>query len=142
MKPEDFEHRLRRQALRPLPPEWRGEILAAADATRSMQPAHEAAFAAALRVRLREALWPSHKTWGALAAVWLVVLAVNLSLRDRAPVVAQKAARQTPDIILVLQQQHQFMAELMGQASPPEAAPSRQVAPGPRSERREEMAAA
>ena len=56
----DFEDRLRRTPLRMPPPEWRDQILAA--------PAHR---------NWRAELWPSLSAWAALAAVWLVLLAIE-----------------------------------------------------------------
>jgi hypothetical protein len=57
----DFENRLRNIPLRSPTPEWREEISASC-------PAHHA---------WREELWPSLSAWAALAAVWLVLIAVE-----------------------------------------------------------------
>ena len=55
----DFEDRLRRTPLRLPPSEWRDEVLAPA------------------RQNWRKELWPSLSAWAALAAVWLVLLAIE-----------------------------------------------------------------
>ena len=56
----DFEDRLRRTPLRMPPSEWRDHVLAA--------PAHR---------NWRAELWPSLSAWAALAAVWLLLLAIE-----------------------------------------------------------------
>jgi hypothetical protein len=57
----DFEDRLRRTPLRTPPPEWRNEVLLAASAPRNW----------------RAEIWPSLSAWGALAAVWLLLFAIE-----------------------------------------------------------------
>jgi hypothetical protein len=72
MNTDDFEKRLQRQPLRPIPAEWRDEILAAA---RPLE--RRAVDADPLPVwRLIWARFPV--AWGALAAVWMALLAIHL----------------------------------------------------------------
>ena len=66
----DFEKRLHGIELRRLPAEWREEILSACDRPSPERQAERP---------WREWLWPSPWAWGALAAVWLVVLRPGLS---------------------------------------------------------------
>ena len=61
----DFERKLHDVPLRTPPCEWRAEILAALPAN------HSAA------LNWREWLWPPPAAWVALAAVWLVIFAVD-----------------------------------------------------------------
>ncbi len=67
---DDFEQFLKNQPLRAVPPEWRSEILAAA----SQGGRKEIALPA-----WRGWLWPSPYAWGALAAVWVVILGLNIA---------------------------------------------------------------
>jgi hypothetical protein len=57
----DFEDRLRRTPLRTPPSEWRNEVVLAASAHRNW----------------RAEIWPSLSAWGALAAVWLLLFAIE-----------------------------------------------------------------
>ena len=57
----DFERQLSNQPLRPLPPEWRAEILAGAAKIVAPSWTWQSWF------------WPSPIAWGALAAVWVIV---------------------------------------------------------------------
>jgi hypothetical protein len=56
----DFEDRLRRTPLRLPPSQWRDQVLAV--------PVYR---------NWRAELWPSASAWAALAAVWLVLLAIE-----------------------------------------------------------------
>lgn len=71
---DDFEQLLKNQPLRTVPAEWRGEILAEAVAASARKPKAPMSLAQAW-------LWPSPYAWGALAAVWVVILGLNLASR-------------------------------------------------------------
>lgn len=74
MNTDDFEKKLQRQTMRPVPAEWREEILAAARA-----PERRVAADNAIPLwRLIFARFPV--AWGALAAVWIALIAINLLL--------------------------------------------------------------
>ncbi len=75
MSADDFEKLLRRQPLRPVPGDWRGEILAASRS--AMAPRDAGADPAPWIPRLRDWLWPNPVAWGALAACWLATLVLN-----------------------------------------------------------------
>jgi len=62
---DQFEELLKSQPLRHVPPEWRAEILASAPAPCSAD--------------WRGWLWPSPYAWGALAAVWLVIVGLSVA---------------------------------------------------------------
>jgi hypothetical protein len=49
-----------------------------------------------------------------LAAVWIVILAVDFSVRDNSPRVAEKTVPPSPEVIAELRQQQRLLAELMG----------------------------
>lgn len=95
---------------------------------------------ATLNSQLATLLWPHPKAWAGLAAVWLVILAVNFTTRETAPTLeARRVAPLSPDTLRLLKQQQQLLAELSGQpelrdADRPKAAP-----PRPRTERRGEL---
>lgn len=87
----------------------------------------------------RELIWPCRQTWAGLAAVWVVLLALQLSSRDSTSLVARKTPPPSPEMLMVLRQQRLLLAELVERPSPratdhPKATPSR-----PRSQRQEEM---
>ena len=82
MKNEDqFEQRLRRQPLRPVPSAWRAEILAAAKANERTTPAHSRAEDQVALLVGWQLLWERLPiAWAALATLWLVLIGVNLTL--------------------------------------------------------------
>jgi hypothetical protein len=97
MKNEDqFEQRLRRQPLRPVPPAWREEILAAAEANRqnaTTQSISEDQAALLAGWRLVFSRLPI--AWATLAALWIVLIGLNLTLPS--PIV--RVAAQTPPAV-------------------------------------------
>jgi len=142
MKPEDLEQKLQRQPLRQIPGEWREEILSAANKVGTARRA--------VRGRLGEAslpnwfsslLWPHPAAWAGLAAVWILILAVDFSMRDQAPVTAEKSAPPSPEVIVELKQQQRMLAELIGPRDEHDADRSKSFVPQPRSERTEILTA-
>ncbi|MCX6894848.1 MAG: hypothetical protein NTZ16_04975 [Verrucomicrobia bacterium] len=126
---DNFEQRLRRQPLRTIPPEWRADILHAARAADHPAPTHRPqpipAFSFQFSFR-----------WGALAAVWLVIFALNYAARDTAPVVTAKSAPPSPQMLLALRQQQKLLAELIDPPAPSDADKPKPISPRPRSELR------
>jgi len=138
MKPDDFESRLRRQPLRPIPPEWRAEILAAAAATPShvSRPAqHGLLFALFTGL-----FWPHPRAWAGLATAWVLVLMVHLAIQERPATAASQSARPSTDLTADLRPQHQLYAELMGISERSETDRPRTPASKPRGERWEPAA--
>ncbi len=135
---EQFEQRLKRQPLRQIPAEWRKEILSAAH---KAQPARHSiavtrvSFLSVLNRRIASLLWPHPVAWAGLAAVWIFILGVNVSLRDSAPVMAQKTPPPSPEMIAELRQQQRLLAELIGPGDVNIADRPKTFAPRPRSER-------
>ncbi len=89
----------------------------------------------------RELIWPSRRIWAGLAAVWILILAANVSMRDHSQYVAEKSSP-TPEIIMTWRQQERLLAELIGPNEVRVAQPPKPFLPRPRSERRFETLAA
>ena len=85
MNTDDFERKLQRQPLRQIPAGWREEILAAATTGHTSRVTRHS-FLSAL-------LWPHPAAWAGLAAIWTLIIAVNFSIRDRSPLVAESPCR-------------------------------------------------
>ena len=136
MNPEDFEHRLRRQPPRQPPPEWRGEILRAARCG-SSQVSPRAFWLSTLNHQLVILFWPSPKAWGVLAGAWMLVFAIQTSMRDGTLVARRDMAPPSQTTMAALAEQKRLMVELLGQTPLPDLAPDKRFL-GPRSECREE----
>src|SRR5450432_3649126 len=97
---EQFERHLSRQPLRQVPHEWRGEILAKAGCIAPATP--RAALLSTINSQLSTLFWPHPKAWAGLAAVWIFIFAVDFSMRDPSPRVAEKSAPPSPEVIVEL----------------------------------------
>ncbi len=137
---DSFENRLKATPPRHLPTEWRAEILG---------PAREAAASGQRRTVdgnrgftlptwLTGLLWPHPKAWAGLAAVWVVIIGVNLANRggDAAPR-AEVSAPPSPQMRAILLQQEQLFVELVGDIKEPEQSKSHR--PQPHSRREEDF---
>ena len=109
MNNDEFEQQLRRQPMRPIPAEWRRQILDSAPGPESPVSVREWSFS------WRELFWPSPRAWAGLAAVWAVILALNTASSDSAIPSAERArpAQPSPQFLMALQEQWQLRAELM-----------------------------
>ena len=74
-----------------------------------------------------------------MAAVWLVILGVNLATRDTAPLMAKRAAPVSPQVFMAYREQERLLAELLGSREAPIAQPPKPRPPQPRSEGRREL---
>jgi len=80
-----------------------------------------------------ELIWPCRRTWTGLAAVWLLIIAANLSLREPRPALAQRNPE--PQIMMSYQVQEKMLNDLLAdRAAPPDVERPRFFKPGPRSE--------
>jgi hypothetical protein len=86
----------------------------------------------------RELIWPSRRIWAGLAAVWVVILTVNVSLRNESPALALKSPP-TREMIMAWRQQERLLTELIGPGETRAAEPPRPFSPQPSSERRIEI---
>lgn len=137
LKMDDFEQRLQRQPLRQVPTAWREEILAAAEAAGS--PRLSTLESRPLSSWWRELLWPCPQAWAGLAAVWLVILAVNFSLRDETHTVARNSPPPSPELIMALRQQERLLTEMIGPRETPATERPKPFQPQPRSELQNEI---
>ena len=129
MNTDDFEERLRRQSLRPIPHEWRREILDAAGCAGEPQPS---TFDSRATSWWREWLWPCPQAWAGLAAAWLVVFLLNWAARDPVHVANTSNAAPAPELFLALKEHRRLLAELIG--TPTTLEPGKPLEPRPRSE--------
>jgi hypothetical protein len=127
---DDFEQQLQRQSPRPLPSDWRADILRPAHAAATPRSSHPSS----ILHSLSSLLWPHPRAWAALATVWIVIFVLNFSARDESPQVAQKPAPPSPEMLMALRQQKLMLAELIGTPEAPAAEEARRYF-GPRSER-------
>jgi hypothetical protein len=134
---DDFEEILKRQSFRPLPPDLRAEILAAASA-----PAQPAVSASSKRVPTSTTprpwwsawLWPSPYAWAALAAAWLVILGLNLADSSSRPAQFPGNFPSSPQFLALLVEQRRLLDELsrpaLAHTTPPLDPDSRADSPG------------
>jgi hypothetical protein len=141
MNDEDqFEKRLQGQSQRPVPPAWREGILSAAREATSRDPSPKGSLLSRLNSMLSTVFWPHPKAWAGLAAIWVLILGLNLATREPSqPEVARQAAPPSPQMREMLQQQEQLFAELVGPIERLETRRPKPVAPQPRSQRREDF---
>ena len=117
MKPDDFESQLQRQTLKPLPAAWRAEILQAAQQA-AARPSHPATGWSAW-------IWPCPQAWAGLAAVWLVILTLNLAAgwKPFRGLAREPADRMELNWLALLEQQRRLTQLLDPSAPLPIAAP-------------------
>ena len=133
---DDFEDRLKEQPLRQVPAHWRKEILLATQAgKRTSQTFSWPQFVFQTGKVLSMLLWPSPKAWASLAAVWLVLLIVNISSNNASRAVAAVLPRTEPEKILAWREEQLLLTELLGSQEMPIADRPKPAAPRPRSER-------
>jgi hypothetical protein len=137
---EQFEQRLRRLSVKPIPGEWRTEILAAtrdAQAIRRASRSTHRSLLSTINHQLSTILWPHPKAWVGLAAVWIFIFILNFSMRDKAPVMAEKFTPPSPDAIVELKKQQRMFVKLVGANELPDANRQNTFPPKPRSARTE-----
>jgi hypothetical protein len=80
----------------------------------------------------RELIWPARRVWAGLAAVWLLILAANFSMRDHSEIKVAKSAP-SPEVIMAFRQQQQLLNELIGADDSPVAEAPKTYSPRPAS---------
>ena len=158
MNPDEFEKQLSSRPMRQIPAEWRQEILSAAHQASLSEHAssvlrsstaeggrttHHAppspSLLSTINSQLSTLLWPHPTAWAGLAAVWLLILGVNLVTREATLVVAKRAAPASPQVFMAFQEQERLLSELLGPRETPVADQPKPVQPGPRSELRHRL---
>jgi hypothetical protein len=131
----DLEQNLRRQPFRQVPANWRGEILSSAKdaALQSSTPRGE--WFSILKSQLSTLLWPNPKAWTGLAAIWIFIFTLHVANQDEVQVAKTKSTPPSPEVMLVLRQQQQLRAELVGVVEANDAERPKTLLPRPRSER-------
>jgi hypothetical protein len=138
MNKDDFEKQLERQSLRQPPAAWREAILATARA--NIRPASSAT-ESDLLVGWRAFLARIPLAWGAVAAVWAVIIGVNLLMAGPSVAVMAGSANSTSQEKLTLWSLQRAEMSLLADhlIEPPAPAPRPPaVTPAPRSDRRRE----
>ena len=140
----EFEKKLRRQPVKEIPGDWRAEILSAARAVQSAPHASlvtRHGWLSTLNSQLSTIFWPHPKAWAGLAAVWVCIVALNFSTRDKSLMVAEKISPPSAEVIVELRKQQKLYAELMGVNEPREADRPRDATARPRTQRVEILTA-
>jgi hypothetical protein len=86
----------------------------------------------------QELIWPCRFAWTGMAALWIVVLTINLSLSDSRATSQSARSSPTPAMLQAVEERRRLLAELIQPSVAPEA-PSPPHNVRPRSERREEI---
>jgi hypothetical protein len=82
----------------------------------------------------RELVWPCRRVWTGLAVVWILILAVNFSQRDRTSAALVKSTP-TAGMMMTFSDQQKMLNELFADRSlPAEAERPRIFSPKPRTE--------
>lgn len=134
---DQFEERLRRQPSREVPAHWRTGILQAARAADSRRPALDLqpSLLSNPIAQLSTIFRPYPRAWAGLAALWVVILALQLASRDSTEVMVRKTPPPSPEMLMVLRQQKLLLAELVERTEPRAIDRPKAVPPRPRSDR-------
>jgi hypothetical protein len=119
----DFEECARRQSIRPVPAQWRGEILRAAGAQPAASPWWQ------------EWLWPSPRAWAGLAAAWGVILLLTITAPDEGAA-SGRGATSARQAFAMLKEETAIIAQLSVSDESRPVPPPQPAAPQPRSSRR------
>lgn len=136
MNSDDFEKRLQRVPLRQVPPDWREKILQEAGSSTHSSFVIRHSFLSTINSQLSTLLWPNPKAWAGLAAVWILIFALQVASRGGSPMLATVPASRSSGLLMTLKDQQQTLVELMGSNPPGDAEQPRHSGPKPRSERR------
>ncbi len=131
-KPDNLEERLQALPVRTVPDAWRQEILEAArESACPHQPVTESRSTPWWRVWL----WPCPQAWAAVAAVWCVILALDLGVvRAERKQASQSAPPPVPaPVWMAFDEQRRLLADLDLPHSPRVRPPPSLIIPRPRS---------
>jgi hypothetical protein len=137
MNPDEFEQDLKRRTIRPVPTEWRAEILRAANAAAFTAHASPTtpSLLASIYHQLSSILWPSPLAWGGLAALWMVAAGfIYASSSDSKTTVMAQSAQPSTELKTALREQRRTLAQLLESPEMPVAEPPKSFVPRPRGE--------
>jgi hypothetical protein len=130
---DDFEKKLQRQSFRPIPGDWRKDILR--NARTNAPAADPKPSGLLLRAGLtvwRELLWPCRYAWSGLLAIWIALALFNTgSGTSTRPLAGHSSA---PVRAQFFEEQRRVLAELTG-PDRPAMEPPVSLKPRPRSDR-------
>jgi len=134
---DQFERRLSAQPVRQIPTEWRAQILSVASAAGARHSAGDPrpGWLSTFNSQLSTLFWSHPKGWAGLAAVWVVILTLQLTSRDSTEIVAQNTPAPSPEMLIVLRQQKLLLAELVERPEPRAAERPKALPLRPRSDR-------
>jgi len=138
MSLEDFEKKLKQRPMRPVPAEWRAEILAAAKAAAcasSRDAARKTAPLFIISSYLSNIFCLRPGALAGLAAAWALILIFHLSTHDGSSVTANSAPV-SQEVITQVREQRLFYAEMVGLPEPRDVEPRKAFLSRPRSEGR------
>jgi hypothetical protein len=139
---KQFEQRLGRQPMKGVPPDWRTEILSAAQATelrpRIVIPKQPTP---TLREELTALFWPHPKAWAGLATVWVGIMALHLFTGTEASRTVRVSMQPSPQVLVQLREQRRMFAELAGNPAVREVVRPKTAPNRPHTQRVEIMAA-
>lgn len=137
MNSDDFEKRLESQPLRRIPSEWRKQILPGTKSSPHSSFTSRHSFLSTLHSQLSTILWPNPKAWAGLAAVWMLIFAIQFETKNQTPLVATVSASARTQTVTMLKDQQKILAELMDNAEPRDVDKPRRLPNQPHSELRE-----
>ena len=138
MSNNDFEKRLQRQAFQKIPAGWRAEILrAAAEPPRVSENRASGSPLGLLSTLWRELVWRSRLAWGAVAAAWVVIVAVNLHDTSSTELARHDFTPPSPAVLMALREPERWVAEFTGPHEIRDADRPKKSVPLPRSEWRD-----
>ena len=121
----------------------REAVNVAADVNRRKHPLRELTFAAtlanAIKLSFLELIWPCRRVWMGLTAVWILILAANISLHEHSPAIIKSGP--SSEMMMTLKDQQKILAELLTDYSVPRDADRQKIfSPKPRTENVEAVA--
>ncbi len=88
-----------------------------------------------------ELIWPCRRIWTGLAAIWILIFIVNVSLHDGSQTMMAKSSP-TPEMTMTFREQQKWLDELLADRSiPTDAERPRFFSPKPRTETTELLTA-
>jgi hypothetical protein len=105
MNNDDFQHFLKRQPMRRIPPHWRAEILASAEPAPASKTSGETPWWLSW-------LWPSPVAWAGVACAWLLAVGLNNASRPSVSEIATLSSISPREIAEALVWQQRVITEL------------------------------